>query len=113
MTANSSKTFQYNNTSAEKAHSKSQNDHAHAPKENIATMTSWQTTSSSWSEKANTNDHSLEVENSPPDTDSTSHNMTENPDVFPDGGLRAYLVVLGSFLGLTVVYGFLNSIGVF
>lgn len=112
MITNSTKTFQNNNISAEKVHNQSQNDHTHAPKENIATMTSWQTTSSRWSEKANTNDHSLEVENSQPDTDSTSYNMTENPDDFPDGGLRAYLVVLGSFLGLTVVYGFLNSIGV-
>ncbi|ODV86349.1 hypothetical protein CANARDRAFT_180678, partial [[Candida] arabinofermentans NRRL YB-2248] len=30
---------------------------------------------------------------------------------YPDGGLRAYSVVLGSFLGLTVDFGLVNSIG--
>ncbi|ODV86350.1 hypothetical protein CANARDRAFT_196451 [[Candida] arabinofermentans NRRL YB-2248] len=30
---------------------------------------------------------------------------------YPDGGVRAYLVVFGSFLGLTVDFGIVNSIG--
>lgn len=35
----------------------------------------------------------------------------DNPANYPDGGWRAYLVVFGAFLGLTVDFGFINSIG--
>ncbi|CAN3376993.1 hypothetical protein DIURU_001998 [Diutina rugosa] len=40
-----------------------------------------------------------------PDSDDESH------DVYPEGGLRAYLVVLGGFFGCIVNLGVLNSIG--
>ncbi len=103
--------------------------------QNIAAGTSLQTTSSHCSGKTNRKDVDSEIESTRPDVDSskvfrdkgerslengpnrsrsssTSQITVEAPENFPDGGLRAYLVVLGSFLGLTVVYGFLNSIGV-
>lgn len=35
----------------------------------------------------------------------------EREEDFPDGGLQAYLVVLGSFIGLVVNFGILNSVG--
>ncbi|RCK57428.1 putative transporter MCH4 [Candida viswanathii] len=35
----------------------------------------------------------------------------DNPDDYPDGGLKAYSVILGSFLGLIVNLGLINSIG--
>lgn len=35
----------------------------------------------------------------------------DDPDDYPDGGWKAYSVVLGAFLGLTVDFGALNSIG--
>lgn len=34
-----------------------------------------------------------------------------NPDNFPDGGLEAYLVLFGSFMGLIVDFGIGNSLG--
>ncbi|QOU18149.1 hypothetical protein BRETT_005209 [Brettanomyces bruxellensis] len=45
---------------------------------------------------------------------SSSIELTEDPDDpknYPDGGWRAYLVVFGAFLGLTVDFGFINSVG--
>lgn len=33
--------------------------------------------------------------------------------VYPEGGLRAWLVVLGSFCGMLAAFGFMNTIGVF
>lgn len=33
-------------------------------------------------------------------------------DNYPEGGLRAYLVVLGGFFGITVVFGLMNTVGV-
>ncbi|CAH6718765.1 probable transporter Mch4p [[Candida] jaroonii] len=38
-----------------------------------------------------------------------SHDQMNND--IPDGGLRAYMVLLGSFLGLTANFGTLNSVG--
>ena len=35
----------------------------------------------------------------------------DNPDYYPDGGFKAYSVILGSFLGLIVNLGLINSIG--
>ncbi|CAI5755725.1 unnamed protein product [Candida verbasci] len=35
----------------------------------------------------------------------------ENPEDYPDGGLMAYSVILGSFLGLVVNLGIINSVG--
>lgn len=35
----------------------------------------------------------------------------EVEEEFPEGGLRAWSVVLGSFLGLVAVFGFINSLG--
>jgi hypothetical protein len=32
---------------------------------------------------------------------------------YPEGGLRAWLVVFGSFCGMTASFGFMNTIGVF
>ncbi len=34
-------------------------------------------------------------------------------DTYPEGGLRAYSVVLGSFCGMTASFGILNSVGTF
>ncbi|KAI5966754.1 uncharacterized protein KGF55_000163 [Candida pseudojiufengensis] len=34
-----------------------------------------------------------------------------HPDNYPDGGLKAYLVILGSFLGCIVSLGIMNSVG--
>ncbi|PVH14225.1 uncharacterized protein CXQ87_002352 [Candidozyma duobushaemuli] len=39
-------------------------------------------------------------------------NLKPQPnDHFPDGGLKAWLVVLGSFIGLVINFGFLNAVG--
>ena len=37
----------------------------------------------------------------------------ESPDVFPDGGLQAWLVVFGGWCALFCTFGFVNCIGVF
>ena len=37
----------------------------------------------------------------------------DDGDTFPEGGLRAWLVVLGSFSGMTASFGILNSAGTF
>ncbi|CAK7915546.1 probable transporter Mch4p [[Candida] anglica] len=37
--------------------------------------------------------------------------VSDNDDEFPDGGLRANFVLVGSFLGLTASFGMLNSVG--
>jgi MFS family permease len=39
--------------------------------------------------------------------------MLDDPDRFPEGGRVAYTVLAGSFLGLTGVLSFVNSLGVF
>ncbi|KAJ3737844.1 hypothetical protein DFJ43DRAFT_1046606 [Lentinula guzmanii] len=39
--------------------------------------------------------------------------MGENLDDFPDGGLRAWSMVLGTFLSAFATFGFVNSWGVF
>lgn len=37
---------------------------------------------------------------------------SDNPEIYyPEGGLRAYSVVLGSFIGLVATFGTLNSVG--
>ncbi|VEU24056.1 DEKNAAC105216 [Brettanomyces naardenensis] len=46
-----------------------------------------------------------------PDSSALSNSSFEDPSNYPDGGWRAYLVVFGAFLGLTVSFGFINSIG--
>ncbi|KAL6454210.1 MCH5 Riboflavin transporter MCH5 [Candida maltosa Xu316] len=57
-----------------------------------------------------------------PEQDSTIESLTpittinvlygeDDPNDYPDGGLKAYSVLLGSFLGLVVNFGILNSIG--
>lgn len=35
------------------------------------------------------------------------------PDIYPEGGLRAWLVTFGSFCGMGAVFGLINSAGVF
>ncbi|CAH2352742.1 probable transporter Mch4p [[Candida] railenensis] len=35
----------------------------------------------------------------------------KNPEEFPDGGTEAYIVVLGSFIGLIIDFGIANSLG--
>ncbi|KAF5097243.1 hypothetical protein D0Z00_002452 [Geotrichum galactomycetum] len=45
------------------------------------------------------------------DSESTSRVYQEDSEVFPEGGLTAWRVVLGSFFGLIAVLGFINSIG--
>ena len=37
--------------------------------------------------------------------------MIDDQSQFPDGGLQAWLVVLGSFVGLVPVFGLINSLG--
>ncbi|QPG75557.1 hypothetical protein FOA43_002912 [Brettanomyces nanus] len=46
-----------------------------------------------------------------PDNSADPSVCFDDPANYPDGGWRAYLVVFGSFLGLTVDFGFINSIG--
>lgn len=55
----------------------------------------------------------LQEEPIEPVTTNTLDVVTSNEDSkdYPDGGLRAYTVILGSFLGLTAVFGTLNSVG--
>ncbi|CCH46161.1 putative transporter MCH4 [Wickerhamomyces ciferrii] len=61
--------------------------------------------------------NSIELENYRNNGDSTQE--VSNSDIsivhedleFPEGGLKAYLVVFGSFMGLVPVFGLVNSIG--
>lgn len=39
------------------------------------------------------------------------YNSEANPNNFPDGGKDAYLTLLGSFMGLIIVFGIANSLG--
>ena len=53
--------------------------------------------------------------NNDPDTTSpTSDDGDKDADSgYPEGGLRAWLCVLGSFLGMTASFGYMNTIGVY
>ncbi|CDO91851.1 unnamed protein product [Kluyveromyces dobzhanskii CBS 2104] len=66
------------------------------------------------SENLNTGDKST---NGPHESTTEFVEAEENPlsvddhSKFPDGGLQAWLVVLGSFIGLVPVFGLINSLG--
>ncbi|KAG0670230.1 hypothetical protein C6P45_002703 [Maudiozyma exigua] len=45
------------------------------------------------------------------DNETTSIYEDENGRTYPDGGLQAWLVVFGSFMGLIPVFGIVNSLG--
>lgn len=51
------------------------------------------------------------AESRPKNEDITMYTLEANPDDFPDGGLRAYLVLAGSFCGLIADFGIPNSLG--
>ncbi|ABN65215.2 monocarboxylate permease homolog [Scheffersomyces stipitis CBS 6054] len=53
----------------------------------------------------------IELETINSGSSSTSILPDSGEIVYPDGGWRAYGVVLGSFLGLTVSFGLINSVG--
>ncbi|KAK4691279.1 hypothetical protein P7C71_g5685, partial [Lecanoromycetidae sp. Uapishka_2] len=46
-------------------------------------------------------------------TSAAPHESNSDDDPYPEGGLRAYSVVLGSFCGMTASFGILNSVGTF
>lgn len=46
-------------------------------------------------------------------TSAAPHAAILDSDIYPEGGLRAYSVVLGSFCGMTASFGILNSVGTF
>lgn len=54
---------------------------------------------------------SADAATSSTDSESTNRVYHEDSDPFPEGGLMAWRVVLGSFFGLIAVLGFINSIG--
>ncbi|KAL6799319.1 major facilitator superfamily domain-containing protein [Trichoderma sp. SZMC 28013] len=54
-------------------------------------------------------EYSMEVRQEPPNPDEKSSDAQS----FPDGGLQAWLVVLGAFFGLFVSFGWTNCVGVF
>ena len=43
----------------------------------------------------------------------TSSTLTKAEVVYPEGGLRAWLVVLGSFSGMFACFGYMNTIGIY
>lgn len=43
----------------------------------------------------------------------TSPTLSKDEVEYPEGGTRAWLVVLGSFLGMTAGFGYMNTIGVY
>ncbi len=53
----------------------------------------------------------LTIEEPVPDTPSSLLYGLDDVETFPDGGSKAWLVVLGSFMGLIATFGFINSIG--
>ena len=61
------------------------------------------------SEKIGTEDSDVEGQAGP----STTSNPWGDPSSFPDGGLEAWLVVLGCFCSLFVSFGWIGCIGVF
>src|SRR5258707_1145364 len=62
-----------------------------------------------YSEK--TPESSIEVE-SPISSPTTSPRRADS-NTYPEGGLKAWLVVVGSFSGMLACFGYMNSIGVF
>lgn len=48
-----------------------------------------------------------------PDSPSSSDHGGKDEPTYPEGGLRAWLVVLGSFLAMTASFGYMNTIGVY
>ncbi len=59
----------------------------------------------------NTPFEQLTIEEPVPDATSSLLYGLDDVEAFPDGGWRAWLVVLGSFMGLIATFGFINSIG--
>ena len=44
---------------------------------------------------------------------SPGQNLEDDAKAYPEGGLRAWLVVLGSFSGMTASFGLMNTVGTF
>ncbi|KAG7666109.1 uncharacterized protein J8A68_000365 [[Candida] subhashii] len=51
---------------------------------------------------------SLDISENPT---TTEQNINENNETYPEGGLKAYSVLFGSFIGLVANFGAINSIG--
>lgn len=49
----------------------------------------------------------------PTPTKSSSSNISPHEEFYPEGGTRAWLVVLGSFSGMVAALGIMNTIGVY
>ncbi|KAH9897179.1 major facilitator superfamily domain-containing protein [Xylariomycetidae sp. FL2044] len=54
-----------------------------------------------------------DIEASPSTVSVDYEEQDEEPDTYPEGGLQAWLVVLGSFCAMISVYGIINSAAVF
>lgn len=50
---------------------------------------------------------------SPTKSSSSSNNIDPHEEFYPEGGTRAWLVVLGSFSGMVAALGIMNTIGVY
>lgn len=50
---------------------------------------------------------------SPTKSSSSSSNISPHEEFYPEGGTRAWLVVLGSFSGMVAALGIMNTIGVY
>ncbi|KAG7193475.1 uncharacterized protein KQ657_000542 [Scheffersomyces spartinae] len=59
----------------------------------------------------NTDNVTIELQDLPTVSSTSPHPEDLDEDAYPDGGVRAYLVVLGSFFGLIVNLGLINGIG--
>jgi hypothetical protein len=55
----------------------------------------------------------IRLESLPVQHDQSPSERNSETDQIPDGGVRAWLVVLGGFLGFSTGYGVLNSWGTF
>lgn len=53
------------------------------------------------------------VHPSPTKSSSSSNNISPHGEFYPEGGTRAWLVVLGSFSGMVAALGIMNTIGVY
>ncbi|GME37009.1 mfs monocarboxylate transporter [Neofusicoccum parvum] len=58
-------------------------------------------------------DAECDAGSSPPSSDGSSTLSAADEDTYPEGGLQAWLVVLGSFSGMLASFGMMNSIGTF
>lgn len=88
-----------------------QPEKAHSPRSTLESLDEKSAIDYKPNDKGNDSPQDEDIEGQPPlPVPAISRSATVNSEQgFPEGGLRAWLVVLGSFCGMVAAFGFMNS----